>query len=212
MPRPIAALALSCLCTLLPAQAEPPTTPTTESLRTTIQGAVTWLAAQAVPVTGVDGAALVPSPMRGGEPSAAVYGGNAGILLVLENIAATLDDARARELADKLAKGLRSRRQQNGEAPPTWCGSEGNAGAALYLGDAGVGQAFLVRHQLRKDADALATAVEIGDALVARASKDGGNLSWGNQPDLIIGNAGVALFLLELGRASSQRRSRLATA
>jgi lantibiotic modifying enzyme len=78
--------------------------------------------------------------------------------------------------------------------------------AGLYTGDAGIGQAFLVRHVLRGDAAALAAAVEVGDALLARARDDDGELSWGAVPDIIFGNAGTLLFLLELGVASREER------
>jgi lantibiotic modifying enzyme len=181
--------------------------PSVDTLRATVRGAVEWIARQAEPVPGVDGAVLVRANAKPDAPqSPIVYGGAAGVLLFLENVAAVLDDATARSLADRIAKGLRSCRRQEGDAPPSWNLATGNAGAGLYTGDAGIGHAFLVRHQLRGDAEALATAVEIGDALLARATRSERGLGWGNQPDLIIGNAGTALFLLDLAEASGQAR------
>jgi hypothetical protein len=181
--------------------------PTTEALRATVRGAVAWLQQQAEPVAGVEGAALLRSsdgPKARTQPT--VYGGSAGVLLFLENVAAVLDCADSRALADRIAKGLQAGRRQEGSSPARWNEADGNAGAGLYTGDAGIGHAFLVRHQLRGDAAALATAVEVGDALLARATRSERGLGWGNQPDLIIGNAGTALFLLELGQTSGQTR------
>ena len=184
-----------------PAPADP------EALRATIRGAVAWIAKQAIPVAGVDGAVMFPGTaggQRGAEPE--VYGGTAGVLIFLENVAAVLDDAEARKLADATAKGLRSTRKQDADQHATWIDAKFNAAAGLYTGDAGIGHAFLVRHLLRKDADALTTAVEVGDSLLARAKQESGGITWGIQPDLIIGNAGTALFLLDLGVASGHER------
>jgi lantibiotic modifying enzyme len=178
-----------------------------EALRATIRGAVTWIAKQAVPVAGVDGAVLFPGTAGDkGRPVSEVYGGTAGVLIFLENAAAVLDDAAARALADATAKGLRSTRKQDAKQNATWSDAKFNAAVGLYTGDAGVGHAFLVRHALRKDADSLAMAVEVGDSLLARAKQEHGGITWGVQPDLIVGNAGTALFLLELGQASGHAR------
>ncbi|MBL8754574.1 MAG: hypothetical protein JNK15_14820 [Planctomycetes bacterium] len=181
--------------------------PSVDALRATVRGAVEWIARQAEPVPGVEGAVLVRASEEPDAPQpSAVYSGAAGVLLFLENAAAVLDDTDARTLADRLAKGLRTSRRQSGDSPPSWNPASGNAGAGLYTGDAGIGHAFLVRHRFRRDAESLATAVEIGDALLARATRSERGLGWGNQPDLIIGNAGTALFLLELGEASGHAR------
>ncbi|MBL9078524.1 MAG: hypothetical protein JNL08_13525 [Planctomycetes bacterium] len=174
--------------------------------RETVRGAIAWIARQAVPVAGVDGAVAFPgSEGSKQEPQTIVYGGGAGILIFLENAASVLDDATARDLADRTAKGLRAARRTDSSDQVTW--SNGGMGSAgLYTGDAGIGQAFLVRHVLRKDAEALAVAVEIGESLLQRARNDDGALSWDEIPDIIYGNAGTALFLLELGLVSEQQR------
>ncbi len=204
MPR-LAVVVPFLLALAIPAKAQDG--PSVDVLRATVRGAVTWIARQAEPVPEVEGAVLVrASDAPGARAQPIVYGGSAGVLLFLENVAAVLDCAEARALADRIAKGLRSCRQQEGDAPASWNEANGNAGAGLYTGDAGIGHAFLVRHQLRGDAEALATAVEIGDALLARSTRSERGLGWGNQPDLIIGNAGTALFLLELGLASAEPR------
>jgi lantibiotic modifying enzyme len=166
-----------------------------------------WIGKQALPVRGVDGAVLFPASE--GEkrmPQTIVYGGSAGVLIFLENAAAVLGDAAARELADRTAKGLRSARRVDSQERVSWTRGSAMGGTGLYTGDAGVGQAFLVRHALRGDAEALATAIDVGDSLLARAKHEDEALSWDKQPDIIFGNAGTALFLLELGVASKADR------
>lgn len=195
-------LALASAPVLL-AQAPTPTDP----LRDTIRGAVAWIARQAVPVRNVEGAVLFPAT-EGAKtpPSTIVYGGSAGVLIFLENVAAVLDDPTARELADRTMKGLQSARRVNARDQVSWSSASMMGTSGLYTGDAGVGQAFLVRHVLRGDAKALAAAVDVGDALLAQARTDGDELSWGNQTDIIFGSAGTALFLLELAQVSKEPR------
>ena len=198
-----AAFAATVVTAGLVAQEPAPADP----LRDTVCGAIAWIARQAVPVRGVDGAVLFPMSEGGKQPpQAVVYGGAAGVLIFLENAAAVLDDATARYLADRTAKGLRSARRVDSRDRATWTKGSMTGVTGLYTGDAGVGQAFLVRHALRHDAEALATAVEVGDALLARAIDEDGTLSWDKQPDIIFGNAGTALFLLELGLAAKAER------
>lgn len=195
-------LLFSCGAAALAAPQSP-----TDPLRDTVRGAITWIGTQAVPVPEVEGAVLFPASEGSKQPpQSLVYGGTAGVLIFLENAAAVLDSKEARELADRTAKGLRSQRHQDDHERVSWSkgGSMGVTG--LYTGDAGVGQAFLVRHLLRNDAEALATAVEIGDALLARGREDGDTLAWDDQADIIFGNAGTALFLLELGIAAKAER------
>ncbi|MEO6595411.1 MAG: lanthionine synthetase LanC family protein, partial [Planctomycetota bacterium] len=188
---------------LLSAQASTPVDP----LRDTVRGAVAWLGRQAVPVPGVDGAVLFPASEGDKKvPQTNVYGGTAGVMIFLENAAAVLDDATARELADRTAKGLRNARRVDSRGRTSWARNTAMGVTGLYTGDAGVGQAFLVRHALRGDAEALATAVEVGDALLARARDEEGTLSWDKQTDIIYGSAGTALYLLELGQASKAER------
>ncbi len=197
------ALATLVATQVLAAQGSPPTDP----LRDTVRGAIAWIARQAVPVPGVDGAVLFPiSEGSKQPPQTIVYGGSAGVLIFLENAAAVLGDATARELADRTAKGLRSARRVDTREQATWTKGSAVGVTGLYTGDAGVGQAFLVRHALRNDTEALATAVDVGDALLARARDEDGALSWDKQQDIIFGNAGTALFLLELGQAAKADR------
>ena len=182
-----------------------PTPP--DPLRDTVRGAIAWIGRQAVPVPGVDGAVLFPASEGGTQlPQTNVYGGSAGVLIFLENAAAVLADTTARELADRTAKGLRSARRVDSRERASWTKGSAMGVTGLYTGDAGVGQAFLVRHALRQDAEALATATDVGDSLLARARDEDGALSWDRQPDIIFGNAGTALFLLELGLASKADR------
>lgn len=192
------------------AQAPPPSAPpapSADALRSTVRGAIAWLDKQALPVLGVEGAVSFPtSEGQRGVMQTCVYGGSAGVLLFLENAAAVLDDAKARDLADRTAKGLRSARSVDSRGQVTWSKHAMMGKAGLYTGDAGVGQAFLVRHLLRRDDAALATAIEVGDALLARAREEDGGIAWDQQADLIFGNAGTALFLLELGQVSKQAR------
>ncbi len=200
-------LALSSAPALL-AQTATPANPTpTDPLRETIRGAVAWIARQAVPVREVEGAVLFPATAGAkGPPQTIVYGGSAGVLIFLENVAAVLDDTTARELADRTMKGLQSARRVNAREQVSWSSGGTMGTSGLYTGDAGIGQAFLVRHVLRGDKEALAAAVEVGDALIAQARTDGDELSWGNQSDIIFGSAGTALFLLELGQVSKEQR------
>ena len=179
-----------------------------DRVRTTIEQAIAWIARQAVPVAGARDAVLFRDTAEArAEPSAPLYGGTAGVLLFLENAAAVLDDARARALADATARGLLAARRNDDEGRVTWTRKGMSQGAAaLYVGDAGVGHAFLVRARLRNDAAALATAVAAGDSLLARAWKGGDELHWDRQVEIIYGAAGTALFLLELGAETGERR------
>jgi lantibiotic modifying enzyme len=181
--------------------------PRADPLRDTVRGAIAWIARQAVPVAEVEGAGAFPSSEGGKQaPQTIVYGGSAGVLIFLENAAAVLDDTTARELADRTAKGLASARKVDSRGRASWCKGSVMGTAGLYTGDAGIGQAFLVRHVLRHDAASLTTAIEIGEALLARARDDDGALSWGGPCDIIFGNAGTALFLLDLGLVSGEAR------
>lgn len=175
-------------------------------LRATVARAVEWIERQAAPIEGEEGALLFVDPQRRNTRlGAAVYGGSAGALLFLENAAAVLDDARARTLADGIAKGLRATQQQTRAGELTWMPDGMREGAtALYTGDAGVGAAFLARARLRDDDDALALAVAIGDSIVARGTAEEDRLSWDQQVEIIFGAAGTLLFLLDLGEASGE--------
>ena len=178
-----------------------------DPLRDTVRGAIAWIEKQAVTVPGVEGAVVFPgSSGQRGALQSCVYGGTAGVVMFLENAAAVLDDSKARELADFAVKGLSSGRSVDSRNQVTWSKGAMMGKSGLYTGDAGVGQAFLVRHLLRKDAASLATAIEVGDALLARGREEDGGIVWDQQVDLIFGNAGTALFLLELGQVSQQPR------
>jgi lantibiotic modifying enzyme len=178
-----------------------------DPLRDTVRGAIAWIARQAIPVRGVEGAVLFPASEGSKMPPATnVYGGSAGVSIFLENAAAVLDDASARELADRAMKGLKSARHVDSRDHASWAKGQMMGADGLYTGDAGVGQAFLVRHLLRHDAEALTDAIDVGDALIARARTDDNEMSWGTQEDIIFGDAGTALFLLELGQASKEKR------
>ena len=195
MTRPLPSLLFAAVSTIAAAVAQEPAA-AVDPVRATILRAIDWIARQAVPVDGGADAVLFPAAAGSKAPlETRIYGGSAGVLIFVENAAAVLHDERCRALADATAAGLRARHR-----------SGGNRGNGLYTGDAGVGHAFLVRSQLRGDAQALATAVEIGDELLARGRKDGDELSWDAQVDVIFGAAGTALFLLELGEASKQPR------
>src|SRR5262245_2530421 len=125
--------------------------------RATIARAVVWIGRQAVPVEGTPGAVLFRDNEEStGKTQPWIYGGTAGVLIFLENAAAVLNDGAARKLADATAKGLIATRNQEAGGGATWS----KAGtklpqSGLYLGDAGVGQAVLVRARLRKDAEAI---------------------------------------------------------
>ncbi|MBL8842183.1 MAG: hypothetical protein JNL90_11725 [Planctomycetes bacterium] len=175
-------------------------------LRATVARAVEWIERQAAPLEGEEGALLFVDPQRRNTRlGAAVYGGSAGALLFLENAAAVLDDARARTLADGIAKGLRATQQQTRTGELTWMPDGMREGAtALYAGDAGVGAAFLARARLRDDDEALELAVAIGDSIVARGTAEEDRLSWDQQVEIIFGAAGTLLFLLDLGEASGE--------
>jgi len=127
------------------------------------------------------------------------------VLIFLENAAKVLGDAHVAALADRTTNGLLAagRKDEHGR---TWADPKMREGAAaLYVGDAGVGAAFLARSRLRGDAAALKVATEVGDALLARAQRSGDppkdSLCWDKQVEVIYGTAGTALFLLELAAA-----------
>lgn len=189
--------------------------PQTDAIRATVAKAVQWIGRQARPVKGHDDAVTFPSVAEvPTQRTAIVYGGGAGVLIFLENAAKVLDSKAARELADRTYRGL-SHQKRDGEHGPTWAQrgmSEGSAG--LYTGDAGVGHAFLVRHRLRKDPEALRAAVVVGDTLLKRSDTEMVGEQrvrwWDEQVEVIFGASGVALFLLELAEATGFAQYRTA--
>jgi lantibiotic modifying enzyme len=205
---------LSCLVVgALPAQHDsPPPLPVPASaadpVLDTVRKAIRWIGPQAVPVGERTDAILFPGTEGGKRRgSAAVYGGNAGILLFLQNAAAVLRDPQVAELATKLTNGLLSERKQTAEGHVTWMHKGMREGAAaLYMGDAGIGHAFLVRAQLTGDKAALQVAIEVGDSLIARGKRDGETLAWDRQVEVISGAAGTLLYLLELGAETKESR------
>jgi lantibiotic modifying enzyme len=180
----------------------------TDPVRAAIARAIEWIGRQAVPVKAQPGAVMFRENEEStGNPKAWVYGGTAGVLIFLENAAAALGDESAKKLADATAKGLLATRVADKLGGATWgrAGSQ-NAPSGLYVGDAGVGQAFLVRARLRKDAEAKAAAVSVGEALIGRAKKDGETIHWNDEADVIFGAAGTSLFLLDLGAETGDKK------
>ncbi|HZT54943.1 MAG TPA: lanthionine synthetase LanC family protein [Burkholderiaceae bacterium] len=194
-------LSFACAQTTEDAAAKAPAS-RTPALRDAVQKAIAWIGRQAVPVEGHEDAVTFPGTAEQPDRrSAIVYGGGAGVLIFLENAAKVLGDEHVRALADRTANGLlaTARKDEHGR---TWVDPKMREGAAaLYVGDAGVGAAFLARARLRGDAAALLVATEVGDALLARAQRDGDALGWDHQVEVIYGTAGTALFLLELAAA-----------
>src|SRR5262245_7354388 len=135
------------------------------ALRDAVRKAIAWIERQAVPVEGQQDAVTFPTSQEQPETRPAiVYGGAAGVLIFLENAAKVLGDAHVAALADRTANGLlaTARKDEHGR---TWADPRMREGAAaLYVGDAGVGAAFLARARLRGDAAALKVATEVGDA------------------------------------------------
>lgn len=192
---------------LLPALALAQDKAPTDRLRETVRSAVRWIETQAVPAVGSDGGVLFPGAEgKKGVLQTCVYGGTAGVLIFLENAAAVLGDDTARTLADRTMKGLVATRRVDSRDRPSWTRGNAMGTTGLYTGDAGVGQAFLVRHLLRDDAAARAAAIDVGDALLLRAQADGDTMTFDKTTDIIFGNAGTALFLLDLGLATKEQR------
>jgi lantibiotic modifying enzyme len=176
-----------------------------DSVRDAAVRALEWIARQATPVDGAPDAVLFPGTAEIPKSrSPEIYGGNAGILIFLENAAVVLEDERAKKLADALAKGLIAKRKGVDGA---WASSrKTQGGAALYVGDAGVGHAFLVRARLRGDGEALKVAIAAGENLLRRAKRDGDALYWDDQTEIIFGGAGTTLFLLELAKETKDAK------
>lgn len=179
-----------------------------DPVRATITRAIHWIGRQAVASKSVEGAVLFPESAETADVQAPqIYGGTAGVLLFLENAAAALDDGDARALADAAVKGLLATRGKTGDGALTWMPKGMREGAtSLYMGDAGIGHAFLTRARLRHDKAALRVATEVGDSLLARAKRDGDQLSWDHQVEMIFGASGTILFLLELGEETNEDR------
>lgn len=73
----------------------------------------------------------------------------------------------------------------------------------LYSGDAGVAHALLKLHEGLDEPSYLEVAERAADRLLATASRDGGHCSWlYGLTDIIAGNAGIMLFLVDLYRAT----------
>jgi len=211
MSRILAKLGLVALVFGAPLSAQDAKLPAPDAVRAAVVRALDWIERQAVPVTGVskkelEGAVLFPEAAEAPkQQDPQIYGGSAGVLLFLENAAAVLDDARARKLADATAKGLLATRRQTNSGELTWMRDGMREGAtSLYVGDAGIGHAFLTRARLRKDKEALAVAMEVGDSIVARGKTNGDQLFWDKQVEVIFGASGTILFLLELGEESKE--------
>ncbi len=219
--RPISALAIvTCLVFTSAAAAQSTTPPATastapspsarpagtEDVRSTVARAIDWIERQTAPLPDVPEARLFVDPARRqARLGAEIYGGSAGVLLFLENAAAVLDDGRARRLADAIALGLRASQRLTPSEERTWMRAGMREGStSLYVGDAGVGAAFLARARLRDDAEALELAVAIGDSIVGRGLVKDDCLSWDQQVEIIFGAAGTALFLLDLAEASGE--------
>lgn len=191
----------------LVAQAEPAAA-AKDPYRDAVRKSIAWLATQAIALEETPDAILFPASEGRKRPGAVpIYGGNAGILIFLDNAAAVLGDPTAKDLAARLAKGIESRRKQTAEGHVTFVQPSMREGAAsLYLGDAGVGAAFLARARLNDDKAALKVATEIGDALIARAKREGDQMWWDRQVEMIYGAAGTVLFLLDLADATAAPR------
>ncbi len=203
-------VSLACAWLLAPLTAQEvapvPTAQATDPVRATIVRAIDWIERQAAPIEGEEGAIRFVDPeTRSANLGAQLYGGSSGVLLFLENAAAVLGDARARRLADAAVKGLLATRQLTPSGELTWMPDGMREGAtSLYMGDAGVGAAFLARARLRDDAEALALAVAVGDSIVARGVRKGDELWWDQQVEIIYGAAGTVLFLLDVADASGE--------
>lgn len=181
--------------------------PAREPVRATIDKALRWISAQSVSVNEDGSAVLFPCiAERPKRQQPQIYGGSAGVLVFLENAAAVLADAQANALADKLARGLLSKRARNEAGHLTWMGETTEGATGLYTGDAGIGHAFLVRARLRHDKDALQVAIETGDSIIARGKRDGDKLAWDRQVEVIYGASGTILFLLDLAEESKEKR------
>ena len=191
-----------------PGQAEPnPSTAAADPVRATILKAIRWVSAHGAPVNDDPNALLFPGiAERPKDRQPQIYGGNAGLLLFLENAAAVLRDPHAHDVADNLARGLLATRRKTDDGHLTWMKGMTEGATSLYVGDAGVGQAFLVRALLRDDKNALQTATEVGDSIIARGKPDGDKLSWDRQVEIIYGASGTILFLLDLGEATKEAR------
>jgi lantibiotic modifying enzyme len=179
-----------------------------DPVRSTISRAINWIARQAVPLKDESGGVLFPESAETPERRPPqIYGGTAGVLIFLENAAAVLNDARARALADATVKGLLATRIKTDEGTVTWMPKgmlEGST--SLYMGDAGIGHAFLTRARIRNDDEALAIATEVGDSIIARGKRNGDQLYWDHQVEMIFGASGTILFLLELGEETKEER------
>ena len=187
---------------------DPIPAPAPDPVRTTIQRAITWIEAQAKPVKGQADAVLFPAAAETPRARAAqVYGGSAGVLIFLENAAAVLDDARARTLADATARGFLATQRKDDDGSVSWMSRGMTDGSnSLYVGDAGIGHAFLVRARLRDDKDALAVALAVGDSILRHGKREDDRLHWDQQVEMIYGASGTIVFLLELAETTGEAR------
>ena len=179
-----------------------------DPVRATITRAIEWIERQSVPVNDAADAVM----FRGNEesrqkPLAWVYGGTAGVLIFLENAAAVLNDAepassRMRPRRACSSRATRTRKAvRRGRRPAARIRRPRSTWATRASARRSSSAA-----RLRGDAEAKAVAVGVGESLVARGKREGDTLHWIDEADIIFGAAGTALFLLDLGVETGDKR------
>ena len=162
--------------------------------------ALRWVAASAVPAEG--GLAWPPTREPGQEPSDDLYYGAAGVLVAFAEArlsGITEFDGTARAAAGRLrhVAAATARALRAGDSAVL-----AGTGPALYSGVAGHAVALRIWADVTGDVEAADTAGDVAAAIAAAAAA-GSRLSEFN--DLLIGEAGILLVLLRLGRPEESR-------
>jgi hypothetical protein len=182
-----------------PKPAVPPALPATGYLDAAVKAAL-WI--RTARIETPDGTMWLAGPERpdGLDASPQLYSGGAGIVLFLLELARASGDKAYREEAafgaDVLIASLPSKLNLEG------------AQGALYLGVAGIGFTLERVHQETGDEKYRKAAVRCRDLIHAAAVPAGKGVSWGKYADVIAGDAGTGLYLLNAARTMDDSASR----
>jgi len=136
------------------------------------------------------GAAWPADPKRPDSVDYDLYNGMPGVVLFMTELARVTKDARWREAAERGADHLWGVSQDPNQKLDT----------GLYTGIAGLGFTFMTLSDLTGKAEDVRRSRAMVDALAKRAKLASGAADWNGSHDIISGNAGVGLLLLEAHR------------
>lgn len=141
------------------------------------------------------------------------YSGSSGICLFFLNLYRITGKEEYATLARKSAQFLMNRRVKSGSGF-CWKDEDENkdgslreyTSPALYVGAAGIGYVFLCLHQEFGEPAYLDTARGTADWILSTGTGENGLCHWGEGTDIISGASGIGLFLLEIHKATGEKK------